>query len=99
MKPFGPIERDRIIAEDDLFIVVKDKYPVSLGHLLIIVKRIAVRFKELNSPEKARLMDWIDWCIDHLQSSLNPKPDGFNVGLNDGFSVTMFMFYLYRPCI
>ena len=37
MKPFGEIERERVLSEDELFIVARDKYPVSPGHSLIIV--------------------------------------------------------------
>ena len=54
MKPFGDIERECVLAEDDLFIVAKDKYPLSPGHSLIIVKRVVARFialrEEDNSP-------------------------------------------------
>jgi len=81
---FGTIERDRILAEDSLFIVARDKYPVSAGHSLVIVRRVVARFQELTADEKARLMTWVDWCIAHLLRTLEPKPDGFNVGLNDG---------------
>jgi len=84
VKPFGTIEQDRIVADDDLFVVARDKYPVSPGHTLIIVKRAVARFRELSPQEKARLIHWIDWCIDHLQTTIQPVPDGFNVGLNDG---------------
>lgn len=84
MKPFGDIEPERVLAEDELFIVVRDKYPVSPGHTLIIAKRHVARFRELTRDEKLRLMHWIDWCIEHLQSALSPQPDGFNVGMNDG---------------
>lgn len=84
MKGFGEIERERVLSEDELFIVARDKYPVSPGHSLIIVKRVVARFSELTADEKARLTHWIDWCIAHLEATLKPKPDGFNVGLNDG---------------
>ncbi|MBI4660942.1 MAG: HIT domain-containing protein [Verrucomicrobia bacterium] len=84
MQDFGPIERDRILAEDDLFIVARDNYPVSPGHSLVIVKRVVARFTGLTAEEKARLMTWIDWCISHFECTLKPKPDGFNVGWNDG---------------
>ena len=84
MKGFGEIERERVLSEDELFIVARDKYPVSPGHSLIIVKRVVARFSELTADEKARLTQWIDWCIAHLQTTLKPQPDGFNVGLNDG---------------
>ncbi|MDA1273589.1 MAG: HIT domain-containing protein [Verrucomicrobia bacterium] len=84
MKPFGDIERERVLAEDELFVVVRDKYPVSPGHSLIIVKRLVSRFRKLTADEKTRLTQWMDWCIGHLQDGLKPRPDGFNVGLNDG---------------
>jgi diadenosine tetraphosphate (Ap4A) HIT family hydrolase len=84
MKPFGEIESDRILSEDEFFIVAKDKYPVSPGHTLIIVKRLVARYSNLTADEKARLTHWIDWCITHLQTNMKPKPDGFNIGLNDG---------------
>jgi len=81
---FGGIEPARILATDDLFAVVRDKFPISPGHSLIIPRRSVVRFQELTTDEKSRLMQRMDWCIAHLQSSLRPQPDGFNVGLNDG---------------
>jgi diadenosine tetraphosphate (Ap4A) HIT family hydrolase len=79
---FGKIDPERVVAQDDLFVVVFDKYPVSPGHSLIIVKRAASRFHALHAEEKLRLMHWIDWCFEHLHSAL--QPDGFNIGLNDG---------------
>jgi len=84
MKTFGVIEPERVMAEDEFFIIAKDKYPISPGHTLIIVKRIVARLQELTTEEKSRLIPWTDWCMNHLQNTLKPKPDGFNVGLNDG---------------
>lgn len=84
MTTFDHIECQHILAEDDLFLIVSDKYPISPGHSLIIVKRAVERFQELTSEEKTRLPTWIDWCITHLENALLPKPDGFNIGLNDG---------------
>lgn len=49
MKPFGDIERERVLAEDKLIIVAKARYPLSLGHSLIIVKRVVARFGDLNA--------------------------------------------------
>ena len=84
MKPFGENERERVLAEDDLFVVAHDKYPVSPGHSLIIVKCDVARFYELSTEERSRLMQWVEWCVAHLQATLEPTPDGFNIGLNDG---------------
>ena len=84
MTGFGPVERERILAEDEFVIVVRDKYPVSPGHSLVIAKRVVARFQALTGDEKVRLLKWVDWCVSHLDSTLDPKPDGFNVGVNDG---------------
>ena len=81
---FGEIEAARLLALDDLFAVVSDKYPVSPGHTLIIARRPVTRFQELTGAEKACLLIWIDWTQEHLASNLSPAPDGFNLGLNDG---------------
>jgi len=81
---FGQIERERMLAVDDLFAVISDKFPISPGHTLIIARRPVARFQDLTSQEKARLLVWIDWTQEHLASYLSPAPDAFNFGLNDG---------------
>jgi diadenosine tetraphosphate (Ap4A) HIT family hydrolase len=81
---FGAIEPVRLLAVDDLFAVVADKFPVSPGHTLIIARRSVTRFQALTTPEKARLLVWLDWTQQHLTTSLSPPPDAFNLGLNDG---------------
>src|SRR5512137_985966 len=81
---FGEVEPARLLAVDDLYAVVCDKFPISPGHTLIIARRPVARFQELTSAEKARLLVWIDWTQQHLASHLTPTPDAFNLGLNDG---------------
>lgn len=79
---FGVIEPTRILATDELFAVVTDKFPISPGHTLLIPRRPVARFQELTSAEKARLLVWIDWTQQHLAANITP--DAFNFGLNDG---------------
>lgn len=81
---FGAISADQFIAYDELFAVLRDKYPVSPGHCLIVARRPAPRFKDLTSEEKNRLIFWIDWTQKNLTETLRPIPDAFNLGLNDG---------------
>ena len=88
---FGVIEPDRILAIDDLFAVVSDKFPISPGHTIIIARREVVRFQELTGPEKARLVVWLDWTQQHLNSALKPEPDAFTFGLNDGLAAGQTM--------
>jgi diadenosine tetraphosphate (Ap4A) HIT family hydrolase len=74
----------RVLALDELFAVVFDKFPISPGHTLIIARRPVARFQELTAAEKARLLAWLDWAREYLAANLTPPPDGFNLGLNDG---------------
>ena len=81
---FGLIEPARVLAVDDLFAVVSDKFPVSPGHTLIIPRRPLTRFQELYAVEKSRLLEWVEWAQAHLQQTLTPAPEAFNLGVNDG---------------
>lgn len=51
----------------------------------------------LTAAEKARLLAWIDWTQDHLLLALQPKPDAFNLGVNDGTAAgqTMPQFHFH----
>jgi diadenosine tetraphosphate (Ap4A) HIT family hydrolase len=80
--PFDNIESGKILAQDNMFMVVFDGYPVSPGHLLIVVKRKVAKFRDLNFDEHMKLTYWISWCIEY-QYTVN-KADSINMGLNDG---------------
>jgi diadenosine tetraphosphate (Ap4A) HIT family hydrolase len=81
---FGLIEPERVLATDDLFAVVSDKFPVSPGHILIIPRRPLIRFRELNALEKTRLLEWVEWAQERLLQTRTPPPEAFNLGVNDG---------------
>lgn len=81
---FGKVEFSDLVAHDELFVLLHDKYPVSPGHTLIVARRPVARFQQLTMQERTRLLYWIDWAQTHLSESLTPKPDAFNLGLNDG---------------
>jgi len=81
---FGAIEPERVIAQDDLWVVITDKYPVSAGHTLIIPQRQVLLFGELSTEEMGGLMKWINWVQKHWKKNLIPPPQAFNLGVNDG---------------
>jgi diadenosine tetraphosphate (Ap4A) HIT family hydrolase len=81
---FGKIGSEDVLAHDELFVVLRDKYPVSPGHTLIVARRAVARFHGLTQEERMRLLFWTDWTQRHLTETLTPKPDAFNFGLNDG---------------
>lgn len=81
---FGLIEPERVLAADDLFAVVSDKFPVSAGHTLIIPRRALTRFQALSAKEKLRLLEWVEWAQNRLLAMQSPPPAAFNLGVNDG---------------
>jgi len=81
---FGLIEPERVVAQDDIFAVIRDKFPISPGHSLIIPLRAVARFQDLTGDEQVRLLSWINRTQKSLADCLLPRPDGFNFGLNDG---------------
>jgi diadenosine tetraphosphate (Ap4A) HIT family hydrolase len=99
---FGLIEPERVLAVDDLFAVVSDKFPISPGHALIIPRRAVVQFHELNVAERAELLKWVDWTQKRLLATITPSPDAFNLGVNDGKAagqtMPQFHFHVIPRC-
>lgn len=81
---FGEIESERILTQDDLFVVFLDKFPISSGHALIVPRRPVLRFGKLTVAEASRLMGLAAWVQEHLENTLTPKPEAYNLGVNDG---------------
>jgi len=94
---FDSAEPERILARDRWFVVIRDKYPLTEGHCLIIPRRAVVRFQDLRPSEKGLLVDWIGWTQGYLGRTLVPAPDGFNLGFNDGEAAgqTMGQFHFH----
>ncbi len=94
---FGVIEPERVLAVDELFAVVMDKFPVTPGHTLVIPRRALSRFHELNGAERLRLLEWVDWAQNRLLATVTPPPDAFNLGVNDGLASgqTMSQFHFH----
>jgi diadenosine tetraphosphate (Ap4A) HIT family hydrolase len=94
---FGSVEPERVVAWDRWFLVIRDKYPLTEGHCLIIPRRPAARFEDLKPLENRRLIEWIGWTQGYLEKTLVPPPDGFNLGANDGDAAgqTMAQFHFH----
>jgi len=80
--PFCTLSEVHFIAEDNLTIVIRDKHPVSSGHCLIILKRHVESFFHTTDEEKLSLLKAIVQGKNLLEREF--KPDGFNIGINDG---------------
>ena len=84
----------RIVAELDSVWAVKDRYPVSEGHLLVIPKRHSADWFGM-SPDKKQDADVL---IDHLRETLLASDgtiNGFNIGMNCGVSAGLTIFHTH----
>ena len=80
--PFCDMPQESVVAESRYALVIRDRYPVSSGHTLVIPKAHAETLFAQSAEIQADIWRLVARVRDELQSGLNP--DGFNVGLNDG---------------
>tara|TARA_B100000035_G_scaffold80031_1_gene67076 strand:+ start:83 stop:469 length:387 start_codon:yes stop_codon:yes gene_type:complete len=71
------------IDENDLFFAVRDGYPVTALHTLIIPKRHILSFFELNRSEQDGLFSFLDKQKKSILTE-DPSVSAFNIGINDG---------------
>lgn len=76
------MDTDRIQFADQHGLVVRDAYPVSTGHTLIISRRHIGSFFELSIEEQSGLLTLLTKAKEELDATL--RPDAYNVGINDG---------------
>ena len=78
------IKEEDIIYQDSSWFAIYDRYPVSIGHVLLIPKRHVKTYFDLNYVELAS----IGVNIGVIKLILDKKyhPNGYNIGINCGES-------------
>lgn len=87
-----------ISKEDKLYIginffLIKDRFPVSPGHILIISNNLKKDFFELNDEERNELTLMIEVAKNLIEKQ--HKPDGYNIGMNCGESAGQTVFHFH----
>jgi len=90
---FCQLPTSRIVASNDLGMVVRDGFPVSPGHTLIIARRHVGSFFDLAGAEREGLLALLDAARAQMQQEMSP--DGFNIGINDGPAAGQTMPHLH----
>ena len=80
---FCNLEPSRIEDRNEFFVAIKDLYPVTEGHTLIIPSRHVESFFDLTRDEEIAMLDMLSSQKEEL-SQLDTTITGFNVGINDG---------------
>lgn len=82
MSPFLQIPTAEWFAANALAFAVRDRYPVSPGHTLVITRRLVEDWFAASAEEQAALMALVSEVKRLLDAEL--QPDGYNVGFNAG---------------
>jgi ATP adenylyltransferase len=85
---------DRVIAENELAYAIRDGFPVTPLHTLVIPKRHVEDFFGVTDAELLACRR----LLLQLQESINaedPSVDGFNIGMNAGESAGQTVFHCH----
>lgn len=63
-------------------LVIRDGFPISRGHTLVMPRRHVGSFFELDASERDDLFALLDEVKRLLDEEM--RPDGYNIGINDG---------------
>lgn len=80
--PFCTLPPERIVASSNLAVLIRDAYPVTPGHSLVIPKRHIGSWFEASEEERAAMLALLDIAKAMIDKEI--KPDGYNIGINDG---------------
>ena len=91
---FCEIPDERVIAENALAYAIRDGFPVTPLHTLIIPKRHATTYFDLLEEEILACNELIKNLRASIQSE-DQTVDGFNIGMNAGASAGQTVFHCH----
>lgn len=80
--PFCTLANRTVVGESELAVAVRDDFPLSPGHTLIVPRRHTASFFSITAEERNALFELLDAAKAALDAEF--RPDGYNVGHNDG---------------
>lgn len=79
---FLEVPQSEWLSSNPLAFAIRDKHPVSKGHVLVVTRRLIPTWWDATIPERESLM----MLVDEMKLKLDRefRPDGYNVGFNTG---------------
>jgi diadenosine tetraphosphate (Ap4A) HIT family hydrolase len=93
VSPFLQLPPERWVASNALAFAVRDAFPVSPGHTLLVPRRLVVTWFEATREEQHALLDLLDEVKRALDAELQPA--GYNVGFNAGAAAGQTVMHLH----
>lgn len=92
-----------VLWENDLAFAIKDRYPVSSGHTLIIPKRHVANLFHCTPAEQAALLEGAHYVRTQMMKRSTRRdgklPTGWNLGVNVGESAGQTVFHVHLHLI
>jgi diadenosine tetraphosphate (Ap4A) HIT family hydrolase len=91
--PFCFLPSGRIHGENEYAVWIRDAYPVSPGHSLVIPRRHVGSFFDVTPEERTAILALLDQA--RASAAAEFGPDGFNIGINDGPAAGQTVLHLH----
>jgi diadenosine tetraphosphate (Ap4A) HIT family hydrolase len=91
--PFCTLFASRIVAADALALVIRDGYPVSPGHTLVVPRRHIASIAHATRDEADAIWSLLADARRALDAELAPA--GYNIGINDGVAAGQTVMHLH----
>jgi len=95
--PFCTLPSARLLFRNDAAFVVRDAYPVSPGHTLVIPVQHVASFFDATPSEREAMFSLLDTAKHQLQAKFGPA--GYNIGINDGAAAGQTIGHLHLHLI
>jgi superfamily II DNA or RNA helicase/diadenosine tetraphosphate (Ap4A) HIT family hydrolase len=82
------------VASNTLAFAVRDAFPVSPGHTLVITRRLVPDWFAATEEERVAVMALVQEVKQALDA-ISPRPDGYNVGFNAGEAAGQTLLHLH----
>ena len=91
---FCRIDPDRVVAENELCYAIRDGFPVTPLHTLVIPKRHVADYFDLYQPELNAMQSMLGAQREQILAA-DPTVTGFNVGINAGAEAGQTIFHVH----
>lgn len=94
---FRALAATRVLFRNDASIAVRDAFPVTPGHTLVIPVRHVASFFDATSAEREAMLALLDTAKQQLEAEFGPA--GYNIGINDGVAAEQTIGHLHMHLI
>ncbi|MFP2907322.1 DEAD/DEAH box helicase family protein [Pyxidicoccus sp. 3LFB2] len=91
--PFLSIPESQWVAANAHAFAIRDSFPVSPGHTLVIPRRLVATWFDATAEEQRALFELVEVVRRGLDAEL--RPQGYNIGINVGAAAGQTVFHLH----